>query len=374
MNAPTAISRTCIELLECRRLLSAAPGGSVTVTNLVSDGAVAAAHVDASLLNPWGVSFAPGGEFWVSDNNSGLSTLYDGNGVKDPSIIVNIPGPAGAPGTPTGQVYTAGNGFSVQEGGGSSGPSQFVFVNEDGIISGWSPEVDASNAVVALDHSASGAVYKGATLATVGGQPELFVANFNSGKIEVYNSSFGAVSLPAKAFTDRSIHAGFAPFNVQNINGQIYVTYAKQDDAKHDDVGGAGNGFVDVFNTRGTLVRHFQHGSFLDSPWGLAKAPSTWGKMAGDILVGQFKGNDIDVFSKTGHFLGFLSDQNKNPIEIDHLWALTPGTGSPTANTNTIYFTAGPNDEADGLLGSLTFTATAKTKGVGTSPGGPFGY
>lgn len=368
-------SSKLIEPLESRRLLSASLGGFVTQTNLVSDGFVPAAHTDPGLKNPWGIAFAPGMEFWVSDNNSGLATLYDGNGVSQ-FPTVNIPGAAGAPGTPTGQVFNSTSGFVVTQGA-SSGPGVFILVNEDGVISGWNPSVNFNNAVVALDHSASGAVYKGATLASVGGAEELFVTNFNSGSVEAYDSSFQRVTLAPKAFRDRSIPKDFAPFNIQQVGGNLYVTYARQNSAKHDDVGGAGNGFVDVFNTSGKLLHHLQHGSFMDSPWGVTVAPSSWGKFAGDILVGQFKSGQIDLFNpKSGRFVSTLNDQSGKPIQNDRLWALTPGTGSDTASTQSLYFTAGLNDEQDGLFGTLTFTAVAEPKKQPPSSGGTgtFGY
>jgi uncharacterized protein (TIGR03118 family) len=370
LNASYGTRMTYLEALERRQLLSAALGGFATQTNLVSDGFVAAAHTDADLKNPWGIAFTPDAEFWVSDNNAGVTTLYDGNGVKQ-SLVVTIPGAGGQDGTPTGQVYVGGSGFAVH-GSGGTGASDFVFVGEDGIISGWSPSVDATNALVAVDNSASGAVYKGATLGQVKGHSDLFVANFNSGAIEVYNSNFSRVQLSSKAFQDKTIPQGFAPFNVQNVGGQLFVTYAKQDAAKHDDVGGAGNGYVDVFNTSGKLIRRLQHGSFLDSPWGVAKAPTSWGKIAGDTLVGQFKSGQIDVFSKTGRFISALSDQSGQPIVNDRLWALSPGSGSSTSSPQTLYFTAGVNDENDGLFASLTFSTTKSKPAQGGGGGTPY--
>jgi len=346
-----------IEALEGRRLFSGGVNGFVTQTNLVSDGFVSANHLDPQLKNPWGVSFQPGGPLWVSDNNSGVSTFYDATGVEQG--VVAIPGGDGGSGNPTGQVFNPGPGFPVTKNG-VSGPANFIFVGEDGGISGWNPSVDPNNAVIAVNNAASGAVYKGATLGVVNGKTELFAANFHGGTIEAYDDAFSLVQIPG-GFHDRRIPKGFAPFNVQDINGQLYVTYAKQDVTGQNDVGGAGNGFVNVYDTGGRLLHRLQHGQFLDSPWGVATAPSTWGRFAGDILVGQFKSGQIALFNpRSGSFLGMLRDQSNKPVQIDHLWALTSGSGSPLEGAGTLYFTAGLNAEADGLFGTVTFTPAAK--------------
>ena len=348
-----------IEALEGRWLFSGGANGFVTQTNLVSDGFVAANHLDPQLKNPWGVSFQPGGPLWISDNNSGLSTFYDQSGVEQG--VVAIPGGGGGAGNPTGQVFNAGAGFPITKNG-VTAPANFIFVGEDGGISGWNPAVDPNNAVIAVNNAPGGAVYKGATLGAVNGKTELFVTNFHAGTIEVYDDTFSSVPIGG-GFRDRRVPKGFAPFNIQNINGQLYVTYAKQDATGQNDVGGAGNGFVDVYDTSGRLIRRLQHGKFLDSPWGVAVAPSTWGRFAGDILVGQFKSGQIAIYNaKGGSFLGLLRDQNNQPVQIDRLWTLTPGSGSPIGPPGALYFTAGVNNENDGLFGSFTFTAAAKPK------------
>lgn len=353
-----------IEPLEQRRLLAGGTSVIVTQQNLVSDGFVAAAHMDLNLKNPWGIAFGAGGPFWVSDNNSGLATLYDGTGATA-GPARTIPGGGGGAANPTGQVFNSGGGFNVHKGNGTPGSSLFILVGEDGGISGWSPSVDPVNAILAVDNSASGAVYKGATLAQVSGKKELLVTNFNAGTVEAYDDTFSRVTL-RHGFQDHSIPKGFAPFNVQNIDGLIYVTYAKQNAAKHDDVGGAGAGFVDVYNVVGRLRGRLQHGNFMNSPWGLAVAPASWGKVAGDILVGQFKSGNIAVFNpRSGRFVGLVGDSNNTPIQIDDLWAITPGSGSPTASTETIFFTAGVNDEQDGLFGSLSFAGVSGQKLTG---------
>lgn len=368
-----------MESLESRVFLAAQPP-LVAQTNLISDQPGVALLQDPNLLNPWGVSFDPsGGELWVSQNNAGVSSLYNVSGISTPvplSPTVHIPKGGSTPGSsqlakPTGQVFAGGTGFPITENGVTKN-SLFVFVGEDGTISGWNPQLDSNNAVIAVDHSSSGAVYKGATLAATSGGTELFVTNFNSGKIEVYDSSFNNVT-PATGFSDRTIPKGYAPFNVQNIGGDLYVTYAKQNALKHDDVAGPGHGFVDVFDTSGKLIRRVQHGAFLNSPWGVAVAPSTWGRLSGDILVGQFGNGRIDLFSqKNGVFLGMLRN-NTGAIEaIDGLWALSPGNGGQAGDPNTIYFTAGPNGKQDGLFGALQFTTTRVKQPV-TNPGGMTG-
>ena len=355
------VSKTPMEHLEQRHLMSGGTVAIVTRLDLVSDGFVAAANTDAKLKNPWGVAFAPGGALWVSDNNSGFSTLYNGAGVPQ-SLVVAIPGGGGGTANPTGQVFNSGDGFNVREGNGTPGSSKFIFVGEDGGISGWSPSVDQTKAVLAVDNSAGGAVYKGAALAQANGKTELFVTNFNAATVEVYDDTFSRVSLP-RGFQDRGIPKGFAPFNVQNIGGLLYVTYAKQNAAKHDDVGGPGNGFVDVYSVTGRLRRRLQHGNFLNSPWGLAVAPASWGKIAGDILVGQFKSGNIDIFNPhNGRFVGLVGDVAKTPTQIDGLWAITPGSGSASSSTESIFFTAGVNEEQDGLLGSLSFAGVSNQK------------
>lgn len=364
-----------VEFLEQRVFLAAQP--LVAQTNLLSNQAGVALLQDPNLLNPWGVSFDPaGGELWVSQNNAGVSSLYDVSGISTPvplSPTVKIPGggstpTAPQPSNPTGQVFAGGTGFPITENGVTMN-SFFVFVGEDGAITGWNPQLDLNNAVSAVDNSASGAVYKGATLASTANGTELFVTNFNSGHVEVYDSSFHNVT-PSTGFSDRAIPKGYAPFNVQNIGANLYVTYAKQNALKHDDVAGLGHGFVDVFNTSGKLIHRLQRGAFLDSPWGVAVAPSTWGRQAGDILVGQFGNGRIDLFSqKNGVFLGMLRNDTGAIEAIDGLWALSPGNGGQAGDPDTIYFTAGPDAEQNGLFGALQFTTT-KVKRQVTNPGG----
>jgi uncharacterized protein (TIGR03118 family) len=361
----TAATTTGLEALEQRRLLSGGHGhvheaDFFTQTNLVSDALPAVNPADPHLKNAWGISNLPGSPFWVSSNEQGLALLYDGKGVKRP-LEVSIPGAGGQDAAPTGQVANAGSGFvvDVKNPDGSvkaSGPARFIFVGEDGGISGWNPGVDGTHAILKVDGSGDGAVFKGATLATdAGGHTFLYATDFHNGMVDVYDSNWAAQTLAKGAFTDRRLPRHYAPFGVQNIGGMIYVTYAKQDAAGHDDVPGPGKGFVDVFDMGGHLVNRLQHGSFMNSPWGVTQAPAGWGQFAGDVLVGMFGSGRIAAFDPAnGKFEGLLRNEDGSALNIDGLWALTFGNGAANADPNTLYFTAGPNGESNGLFGSLT--------------------
>jgi uncharacterized protein (TIGR03118 family) len=330
-------------------------------TNLVSDIPGFAAVTDPHLVNAWGITYPPTGPFWISDNGTGLTTLYNSVGQPFPilsPIVVAIAPPAGSPvgtlATPTGTVFNGTNGFVVAEGL-LSGPARFIFATEDGTISGWNPAVDATHTIFGADNSASGAVYKGLALGSNSAGDFLFATNFHDGTVDVFDNGFVQQTLPAGAFTDPILPAGFAPFGIANIGGDLYVTYAKQNAERHDDVAGRGNGFVDVFDTSGTLLRRLISGAPLNSPWGLAVAPSTWGRLAGDLLVGNFGDGAINVFDpSTGGWRGRLKTETGAPLTIPGLWGLRFGNGATAGSTNTLFFTAGPNDEADGLFGSLT--------------------
>jgi uncharacterized protein (TIGR03118 family) len=357
-NGRTAVGGG-LEALEGRRLLSGGGGHNadfVTQTNLVSDGATPAALVDPNLVNPWGISNLPGGPFWVSDNGMGLATLYDGAGTKS-GLEVSIPGAGGGDAAPTGQVSNAGSGFVVTKGG-KSEAAKFIFAGEDGGITGWNPKVDPTNAVMAVDHSKDGAVFKGLAKGDANGQTYLYASDFHNGRVDVFNDSFTEQHWSG-AFVDSRIPKGFAPFGIQNLNGKIYVTYAKQDADAHDDVAGRGNGFVDAFDTSGHLLGRLQHGKYFNSPWGLTVAPADWGQFAGDVLVGQFGSGQIAAFDGRGKFDGLLSNKDGSAVKIDGLWALTFGNGAKNADPEKLYFTAGTNGEADGLFGNLALTQRA---------------
>jgi len=340
--------------------------------NLVSDIPGLAQSVDPDLVNPWGMSSSATSPIWVSDNGTGLATLYNGAGVKQSLIVTIAPPPASTgPAAPDGQVFNAGapgSAFNVTAGG-KSGSSKFIFATEDGTISGWSPGVNATNSIIAVDNSAgtTSAVYKGLAIGTSGGVTRLYAANFRSGQVEIYDQNFALIG----TITDPSVPAGYAPFNVQVLNGQLYVTFAVQDGAKHDDVAGAGNGIVDRFNLDGTgMTRLVSNGGPLDSPWGLALAPSAFGSLAGDLLVGNFGDGTIDAFTASGGFIGALLNTQGTPIAIDGLWGLLPGNGGNGGSPNSLYFTAGPNGESDGLFGFLAVPEPASAMLLLTGLGG----
>jgi uncharacterized protein (TIGR03118 family) len=287
----------------------------------------------------------------------GVTTVYTGAGAKvnvgglDSIAIATPPGQT-SPASPTGDVFNiAGTGFNITSGG-HTGSSVFIFATEDGTISGWNPNVNAASSVLAVDNSqgGTGAVYKGLAIAQTDDGTFLYAANFRNGTVDVFDQNFKQVS----SFTDPKVPAGYAPFNVQVLDGHLFVTFALQDAAKHDDVAGAGHGFVDEFDLEGHMMQRVASGGVLDSPWGLAIAPPGFGEFANDLLVGNFGDGTINVFNpKNDHFLGKLEGANGAPITIGDLWALIPGTGAAGSDPNKIYFTAGVQNEAHGLFGSL---------------------
>jgi len=329
---------------------SAVPAAAAYVqTNLVSDIPGLAAFTDPNLKNPWGISSSPTSPFWVSNNGTGTSTLYNSLGQPFPvasPLVVTIPPSPGA--TPTGQVFNGGSGFALAPGQ----PARFIFATEAGTIAGWNPGTNPTNALIEVDNSASGAVYKGLAIGNNGSGDFLYAANFGNGKIDVFGSSFGAATL-AGSFTDPNLPAGYAPFNIQNLNGTLYVTYALVGQGG-DDVPGAGNGIVDAFDTNGNLLKRVVTGGSLNSPWGLALAPAGFGEFGGALLVGNFGDGLINAFNPTtGALLGALRDATNNPIANDGLWGLRFGNGGNGGNVNTLYFTAGLNNEQNGLFGSI---------------------
>jgi uncharacterized protein (TIGR03118 family) len=350
--------RSCALVGSLAGCLSAA--NSFLVHNLVSDQAGVADHTDKNLINPWGNAFSATSPFWVGDNGTGLSTLYDGTGTPNATTIVAVPAAAGAttPGPVTGVIQNSvTTAFLVATGK----QSQFAFCSEDGMISGWNSTVDATHAKVILDNSKNKAVYKGCAAATpTGGTPQMYVANFNSGKVEVYDQTMTPIT--TATFANTAIPAGFAPFNVEIIAGKVYVAYAKQDAAKDDDQAGLGNGQVSVFDTTGTLVKALipqSATSLLNSPWGLTTVPAGgWGTLpAGTLLVGNFGDGAIHAYDPTsGALVGTIVNSGGTPLLLDGLWSLTWGPNAPEAGTtpDQLYFTSGPNKEANGLYGYLT--------------------
>ena len=381
--------------------------GTVLQTNLVSDLPGAASLTDPNLVNPWGISESSGSPFWISDNNAGVSTLYNvpGTGSTPASInplVVDIPTPVSATGgTPTGTVFntaSASDAFQIT-GQNASGqtttvPALFLFATEDGTIIGWNPAINSTHAVIAVDNSGNnftnphpnkqtGAVYKGLAIETsatpifptdASSTALLYASNFRDRKVEVYDANFNRVALPTGAFRDPRLPGDYAPFNVQALDGKVYVTYAKQDAVRHDDVGGPHRGFVDVFNPDGSpglphgKVRLITRGT-LDSPWGLAIPPQGFAGLSapdGDpvLLVGNFRDGFIHAFDATnGDPLGQLTDADGKPIHINSLWALQVGNGGTGGAADTVYFTAGIFDEAHGLFGSLTTSAPGSPEG-----------
>lgn len=324
-----------------------------TQSNLVSDIPGVAPHTDADLVNPWGLAFNPdNGPFWVANNGTGAATLYDGLGAKQP-LTVTLP-PAGNA-TPTGQVFNSSPNFAVSSGG-RSGASRFIFVGEDGIISGWNPNVNATSAVTAASNNQ--AAYKGAAISHQGANSFLYAANFSGGAVDVFDRNFNRIG----SFTDPTVPNGFAPFNTQVLNGQVYVSYARQSADRREDVPGAGNGFVSVFTPDGQFVRRVASGGALNSPWGMAIAPENFGQFSNDLLVGNFGDGRINVFDpNTGAFLGQLRRPDGSTLEIDGLWALTVGNGALNALPNSLYFTAGIDDERHGLFGVIQATPEPST-------------
>ncbi|HTA24379.1 MAG TPA: TIGR03118 family protein [Terriglobales bacterium] len=317
-------------------------------TNLVANVAGVANHTDPQLSNPWGISFVPGGPFWISNNNGGTSTLYDSQGNKN-SLVVTIPVAAVNPCSPACPTGTVANTSADFEG------SNFIFDTEDGIVASW---VDGTNAAVAFDNSAAQAVYKGLALLNNGTGNFLLAANFRTGKIDVLDRNFLVTAL-AGSFTDPNLPAGMAPHGVHVIGNQVYVAYAMQDAAKHDPTPGAGSGVIDIFDQNGNFVKTFATGGTLNAPWGVVTASASFGTFSNAILVGNFGDGTINAFdTASGKFLGQVMDTNNKTIVNPGLWDLVFGAGG-TGDPNTLYFTAGGSNQTSGLFATLTPAAVA---------------
>jgi len=325
--------------------LGAAQRNAYVVTNLVSNSAAvpAAAH-DASLVNAWGLTASDSSPWWVADNGANVSTLYNGNTGAKLGLTVVVDG------GPTGTVFNiAGAMFPVPSGV----TSRFLFASEDGKIRGWPGSGPAQ--VTAGHSSAPGAIYKGLAIAVTPDGPRLYATDFHNGRVDVWDGSWNLVT--SAAFTDPTLPAGYAPFGIQRSGDTIFVTYAKQDAEAADELHGQGLGFVDAYDTAGNLLgRVAQHGQ-LNAPWGLAMAPASFGRFAGDLLVGNFGDGEINAYAElpNGHFehRGELRGTDGKPIAIDGLWALEFGNGAAAGPSARLFFTAGPNDELDGLFGSI---------------------
>ena len=335
--------------------------------------------IDPSLVNAWGLTRSATSPWWVADNGAGVSTLYSISGSTPTKVPITVtippPPPPGSTSAPTGVVF---NGTATDFLLAPATPARFIFATEDGTIAGWNA---GSTAVIKVDRGDK-AIYKGITIAEWNGKHYLYVTNFHSGKVEVYDSTFTRVHLGEDAFDVDGIDSGdhhdhdgdrdhdhdgdhdrdhdhfqfrgFAPFGIQAVGENIYVTYAKQDAEKHDDVAGAGLGFVAIFSPSGRLRGTLQHGPWMNSPWGIALAPGEFGEFSHEVLIGNFGSGQIAAFNPvTGHFIGLMKAHDGTTLAIDGLWALGFGNGAGAGPYNTLFFTAGPNGESDGLFGTL---------------------
>jgi hypothetical protein len=378
--------------------------------NLVADTAGNADFTDPNLVNPWGVAFNPFGPAWVANEGSGVATLYNGNG-NPFSKVVRIPSasePSG--GHPTGIVFNGSSDFVISSGD-ASAPSRFIFATEDGVIAGWAPGVDPTHAIRVVggsepdseSNSENGtstngstsdnmpvypmggsswagfapddttnhddtpphdAVYKGLAITTSSSGSRLYAADFRNNEIDVFDGSFNRATLDSSAFVDPDLPEGFAPFGIQAINGSIYVAYAKQDENKQDDVKGEGLGYISAFTPNGEFIKRVISQGELNAPWGMALAPAGFGEFGSHLLVGNFGDGTINAYDlATGEFAGRLTDTNGNPIQIDGLWALAFGNGYRNQPLNTLFFSAGPNDEQNGLYGRIDVQSSGDDNG-----------
>lgn len=328
-------------------------------TPLVSNGGLHARVLDTNLVNAWGIAFNPTGFAWVNSADGNVSVLYDGNGQPSPQpqrLIVAVPGPDASPGNPTGIVFSGGTDFVVTKGG-VSGPARFIFATEQGNLAGWAPNVDVTHAVFVPKgpHDTEEASYKGLALSGNGTTHLLYAANFLQRRVDVFDGTFARVTLPAGRFTDPHLPVNFAPFGIQAINGDIYVTYAKQGEGGDEEVHGAGLGFVNVFDPEGRLQRRVASRGVLNAPWGLALAPESFGKLGGALLVGNFGDGTINAFApRSGALLGTLRDRDGRKLHVDGLWGMQFGNGILAQKINALFYAAGPNEEESGLFGVVT--------------------
>ena len=322
---------------------------------LVSNGAVSADFTDPNLVNGWGIVFGPTTPVWVADNGSGKSTLYAGTGKPVP-LVVTIPGVMGQSGNPTGIVFnisTTDFAFTTTSSTGTttSSVSRFIFATESGTIAAWS---GGTTAVTVVDSSPWGAVYKGLAYGANGVSHVLYAADFHNNRVDVFDSTFKPVTLAAGAFKDPHLPWGYAPFGIQAINGDIYVSYAKQDADAHDEIAGPGKGFVDVYDADGKFISRVASREGLNAPWGMALAPASFGEFGGALLVGNFGDGTISAYSPvSGRFLGMLKDAMHHTLKVDGLWGIAFGNGVQSQKTNALYYAAGPNDEANGAYGVI---------------------
>ncbi len=336
-----------------------------SATDVVRDTA-GAAQTDANLVNGWGVAFNPNGYVWVANNGTNTSTLYDGNGVPQ-SLVVTLNGGLSGAADPTGLVFNnsttsfvlsaavGGGAFAGHGGytGAASGAAPFIFAGEGGTLDAWAPAVDGTHAFVVYDGSAAGAVYKGLAIMT-GTTNRLYAADFHNKRIDVFDGTFTRITA-AGGFADANIPADYGPFNIQAIGNQLYVAYAKKDPASDDETAGAGLGYVDIFDTDGNLVKRLvAAGGALNAPWGMAMAPANFGQFSNDLLVGNFGDGKINAYDPTtGAKVGTLSKADGTAIVVDGLWGIAFGNGLNNQPTNTLFYAAGPSNEAHGAYGRI---------------------
>jgi uncharacterized protein (TIGR03118 family) len=323
------------------------------VHNLVSDISGLADHTDPALVNAWGLTSLPTSPWWVADNGTDVSTLYRADGTKVP-ITPQMPN-VEVPNAPTGAAANGSGNFVVTNGT-TSGPARFLFDTEEGKVLGWNPAVNPTEAVVAADRSTVGAIYKGLAISSTSNT--LYAADFHNARVDVFDSSFHLLTLPG-AFVDPKLPVGFAPFGIANIGGRIFVSYAKQDADAEDEVAGQGLGFVDAYDQAGTFLQRVVNRGQLNAPWGMAMAPAGFGPFGGDLLVGNFGDGRINAYAPqadgTYERVDALRGADHMPIVIDGLWAIVFGKGALANNgpTDTLFFTAGPDDESHGLFGTI---------------------
>jgi len=370
----------------CAFTLAACGGGSssgappaaamgFTDTALVTDNdavVATALTIDANLQNPWGIAFAPGSPFWISDNNNNLSTLYSGIGANETqgvtgSASVGVAIPASAAGVqakPTGQVYNGSGGFMITTSMGQES-ALFIFDGEGGTIAAWAKDSGAT-AVTAYDdgvaNGANHAVYKGLAIGAVGGATYLYATDLHNNKVDVFDTNFSKPAAMQGKFVDPNIPAGFAPFGIAALNGDLYVTFAQQDSAMHDENTGAGLGYVDIFDFSGNLISQFASAGPLNAPWGIAIAPAGFGSLQGDVLIGNFGDGMINIFTPNGTALasaeGPLMSSAGQPFVFPGLWSLVFGNGDSDKPVTTLFYTAGFANQTDGVFGGITLTST----------------
>jgi len=349
-------------------------------TALVSNSSAVVAtakNIDANLQNPWGIAVAPGLPFWISDNNSNLSTLYSGIGAIEtqtitgsPTVGIAIPASAaGVQANPTGQVYNGNGGFLIPTTNGQES-ALFIFDGEGGTIAAWANDSGAS-AVTAYDdgvaNGANHAVYKGLALGTVGGATYLYATDLHNNKVDVFDTNFSKPTAMQGKFVDPNLPADFVPFGIAALSGNLYVTFAKQDAAMHDETTGAGLGYIDIFDFSGNLISQFASAGSLNAPWGIAIAPAGFGSLQGDVLIGNFGDGTINIFSPNGtalaNFEGPLMSSGGQPIAFPGLWSLVFGNGDADKPVTTLFYTAGFADQTDGVFGGITVTSSQTPAG-----------